>query len=223
MIALLLEPNETIANIIKTSLEAYGFAIDYDNFMPKLLNYLSIKNYDIIFSTTNTNPASAKIEPFVSQIRSQCPNVPILGIHTQNSLDNKVSFLNAGGDDVICYPFPMREFLARIQALLRRPRANRHNSLKVDTLKINTAQRRIYDKDCELPLCRKEYNILEYMARNKNRTVTRSELMDHVWDYKKMLGSNTVDVHISRIRDKVKNKYIIQTIHGVGYRLNDKK
>jgi DNA-binding response OmpR family regulator len=75
----------------------------------------------------------------------------------------------------------------------------------------------------EIPLRRREFALLEYMVRNKNRTISRAELLDHVWDYRRATGSNTVDVHIKRLRDKLMDKDIIETVHGFGYTVKEKK
>ncbi len=71
----------------------------------------------------------------------------------------------------------------------------------------------------DIDLRRKEYELFEYLARNRNRVISRCELLDHVWDYRSYTGSNTIDVHIKRIRDKIVNKNLIETVHGQGYRI----
>jgi DNA-binding response OmpR family regulator len=81
----------------------------------------------------------------------------------------------------------------------------------------------IKDRDRHIKLRKKEYEVLEYLVRNKDRTISRCELLDHVWDYREYIGSNTIDVHIKRIRDKLDKKELIKTIHGKGYKIVDYK
>ena len=87
--------------------------------------------------------------------------------------------------------------------------------------KIDVESKCVFKNSKELELRRKEYDLLEYLLRNKERTVSRCELLDHVWDYRKYTGSNTVDVHVKRLRDKLEDQGFIKTIHGVGYQIRN--
>jgi len=81
----------------------------------------------------------------------------------------------------------------------------------------------ITDANRNIKLRKKEFEVLEYLVKNKNRTISRCELLDHVWDYREYIGSNTIDVHIKRIRDKLEKKGLIKTVHGKGYKVVDYK
>jgi len=88
---------------------------------------------------------------------------------------------------------------------------------------LDTNNKTVSTKNSDIDLRKKEYQLLEYLVRNKNRTISRCELLDHVWDYRSYTGSNTIDVHIKRLRDKLPRKSLIETVHGQGYRIKDFK
>ena len=115
-----------------------------------------------------------------------------------------MEFLQNGADDCLTFPFPTQELLARIHAMLRRPRKSTPAHISYGNILIKPEQRKAFYSKSPLDLTRKEYQVLEYFVRNKNRTITRSELLDHVWDYKRIINSNTVDVHIQKLRKKMR-------------------
>jgi len=88
---------------------------------------------------------------------------------------------------------------------------------------LDTTNKTVSVKNSDIDLRKKEYQLLEYLVRNRNRTVSRCELLDHVWDYRSYTGSNTIDVHVKRLRDKIPCKGLIETVHGQGYRVKDSK
>ena len=93
----------------------------------------------------------------------------------------------------------------------------------IGDLMVDLQEKAVYKDNMDIEIRRKEYDLFEYLVRNHDRVVSRCELLDHVWDYRKYIGSNTIDVHINRLRDKLKDKDLIRTIHGVGYQINTKK
>jgi len=117
----------------------------------------------------------------------------------------------------------MQELLARIQSILRRPNNYVDSKIYIGDVLLDTQNKSISINNREVELRKKEYELLEYLVKNRNRTVSRCELLDHVWDYRSYTGSNTVDVHIKRIRDKISNKSLIETVHGQGYRVKERK
>ena len=147
----------------------------------------------------------------------------ILGICNKGSWVEKVEFLKQGGDDVLTYPFPIQELVARIQSLMRRPKSYIDENIYIGDYLLDLQERTLYKDDKDIEIRKKEYDLFEYLIRNKGRTVSRCELLDHVWDYRQYVGSNTIDVHINRLRDKLNDKDIIKTVHGVGYQINEKK
>ncbi len=88
---------------------------------------------------------------------------------------------------------------------------------------MDTSSKSIYKENEEIEVRNKEYDLFEYLVRNKERPISRCELLDHVWDYREYVGSNTIDVHINRLRKKLKDSNIIETVHGIGYVVRDRK
>ena len=146
-----------------------------------------------------------------------------MGICNKGNWVEKVDFLNNGGDDVLTYPFPVQELLARIQSLIRRPRSYIDKNIYIGDFLLDLDTKSVYKNNKDIEIRKKEYDLFEYLVRNKDRVVSRCELLDHVWDYREYVGSNTIDVHINRLREKLEDKKVIETVHGVGYKVKDFK
>jgi DNA-binding response OmpR family regulator len=157
----------------------------------------------------------------LKKIREIDKDIKILGLCSHGGWKDKVSFLKNGGDDVISYPFPIQELLERIKSLERRPKSYVNSNLYIGEFCLDRENLTVSNKQKDIKLRRKEYELLEYLVRHKDRTVSRCELLDHVWDYRDYVGSNTIDVHIKRIRDKLDKKSLIRTVHGRGYKVMD--
>ena len=148
--------------------------------------------------------------------------VPILILTALTTIEDKVKGLDAGADDYLAKPFAFKELLARIHALLRRPKQTFPDIITSGDISINTTTRIVNFKDKPLSLTLKEFMVLEYLMRNKNKVITRDELYSHAWDFADSSFSNTVDVHIKNLRKKIHdNSKIIQTIRGVGYKFEN--
>lgn len=211
---LIIEDSKSVAHILTSILQANQYVVKH---IPSLQFSPSIMKdslYEVVLLNTSVAYGLNKI---LKEIRRETISPFILGISSKSTWKEKVNFLNNGGDDVLDYPFPIEELKARINSLLRRPKENNQGVIKLDKLLINTQLKQVTINDKEIPLRRREFSLLEYMARNKDRTISRSELLDHVWDYRRSTGSNTVDVHIKRLRDKLNDRDLIETIHGFGY------
>ena len=218
---LIIENSQTLSQLINKTLKAYGYNATLDN--ENLTNRTFIKSniFDIVILNTDLDKnRSLKI---LAYIKEHSSNTKVLGVCNRGSWIQKVDFLKKGGDDVLTYPFPMQELLARIQSISRRPKNYMDSTMYIGDFKIDVDSKCVFKNSKELELRKKEYELLEYLLRNKDRTISRCELLDHVWDYRKYTGSNTVDVHIKRLRDKLHDKGLIKTIHGVGYQIKAKK
>ncbi len=151
--------------------------------------------------------------------------VPILFITVRNGIKDKVTALDAGADDYIVKPLSIKELSARIRALMRRSsNVYSDSSLKIKDLTVDVTERTVKRDDKDIYLRKKEFNLLEYMIRNQNRVLTRNMILEHVWEGGIEELSNTVDVHIKYLRDKIDrpfNKKLIKTIHGLGYKLEN--
>jgi DNA-binding response OmpR family regulator len=216
---LIIENSSTLSQLISKSLDAYGYKVTLDNkdFTNK---HLVDKNiFDLFIMNTNLDKGVTK--KLLKYIVRKSKGSKILGICNKGSWVEKVNFLNNGGDDVLTYPFPVQELLARIQSLMRRPRSYIDKNIYIGDFLLDLDNRSVYKDDKDIEIRKKEYDLFEYLVRNKGRVVSRCELLDHVWDYREYIGSNTVDVHINRLRDKLEDRNLIETVHGVGYQVKD--
>jgi two-component system copper resistance phosphate regulon response regulator CusR len=150
---------------------------------------------------------------------------PILMLTALEGTRAKVAGLDAGADDYLCKPFAFEELLARVRALLRRNSPSGHqSSLRLADLELNLLTRKAYRGGIEIPLTAKEFALLEYLMRNPNRVLTRTEILDHVWDIHFDNNSNVIDVYINLLRKKVDSgtsAKLIHTVVGAGYILKE--
>ena len=171
----------------------------------------------------NNNLGDTLSKKILKYIVDKSTNTKILGICNRGSWVEKVEFLKRGGDDVLTYPFPIQELLARIQSLMRRPKNYVDKNLYIGDFMLDLDNKSVYKDNVDVDIRKKEYDLFEYLVRNKNRVISRCELLDHVWDYREYVGSNTIDVHIKRLRDKLQDNSLIETVHGVGYQVKEPK
>ncbi|MBS2040057.1 response regulator transcription factor [bacterium] len=147
---------------------------------------------------------------------------PILMLSARDSLEDKVQGLEAGADDYLVKPFKFKELLARVRALMRRWRkCEEANTLQLGDLKLEPARRTIFQSGEALDLTLREFELLEYFMRRPRRVVTRDELLNRVWHLPTPAETNVLEVHISSLRQKLRDpeKKLIRTIRGVGYTL----
>lgn len=216
---LIIENSSNISQLVSKTLDSYGYKVTQDdkNFISK--NLVKRKIFDILI--LNTNLGEGVTKELLKYIVKVSPESKLLGICNKGSWVEKVDFLNNGGDDVLTYPFPVQELIARIQSLVRRPKSYIDKHLYIGDFMLDLNTKSVYKGNEDIEIRKKEYDLFEYLVRNKGRTVSRCELLDHVWDYREYIGSNTVDVHIKRLRDKLQDRKIIETVHGIGYKLKD--
>jgi two-component system OmpR family response regulator len=156
-------------------------------------------------------------------IRATGDTTPVLILSALGAIDERVKGLRAGGDDYLTKPFALTELLALVEALGRRPAAAPPvTELRIGPLEIDIAARIVRRAGQRIELTAREFRILEYLARNAGRVVTRSMLLEHVWDYHFDPQTNVIDQHVSRLRQKIERWFddmLIETVRGSGYRL----
>lgn len=162
----------------------------------------------------------------IQRCRAQGSNAPVLILSARRSVNERVQGLEQGGDDYLVKPFALAELLARLRNLLRRTTAPQAESLqmRVGNLQLDLVRREAFRGGLPLRLTPQEFVLLEYLCRNAGRVVTRSMILDHVWQMRIDPGTNVVDVHIYRLRSKVDRDTelpLIHTIRGVGYVLKE--
>jgi DNA-binding response OmpR family regulator len=219
---LLIEDNRSLADSLKRQL-GKSFIVDMvhsgeDGLQRALLGGQDVIILDLSLPDTNGYEVCRGI-------RDAGVHTPILILTGASDLTTRVTLLNAGADDFVSKPFSVAELRARLGALLRRP-PTLHNTgaITVQDLTIDSTRRRVERAGTPIELRRKEFDILEYLARNRGRPVTRAMILDHAWDGSKDAWNNTVDVHIKHLRDKVDrpfDKPLIKTAYGIGYMIDD--
>jgi DNA-binding response OmpR family regulator len=157
-------------------------------------------------------------------LRSDGFTKPILILTARDTIEDRVVGLDSGADDYLPKPFAFAELLARIRALLRRDVVNRELCLKADDLEMNLVSRMVTRGGVEIDLTRREFELLEFLLRNKNTTVTRDMIARDVWKEGGGTLTNTIDVYITLLRKKIERpdkQMLIHTVRGVGYVLRD--
>jgi two-component system OmpR family response regulator len=159
----------------------------------------------------------------VARLRADGMRTPILFLSALGEVDDRVKGLRAGGDDYLVKPYAFSELLARIEALARRNNPSEvETKLKVGDLELDCLTRRVTRAGQDIPLQPREFRLLEYLMRNAGHVVTRTMLLEHVWDYHFDPQTNVIDVHISRLRAKIDRDFaapLLHTVRGAGYSL----
>jgi len=222
MKVLVIEDEKDVAQSIKIILDQH-FVVDLAYTGEDGEYKAQINDYDIILLDYVLPDVDGLM--VCSYLRKHKINTPILFLTYKDEVQDKVGALNAGADDYLSKPFSPMELIARIRAMLRRTRIDPHgNSLEIDSLILDSLTRTVMRDQKSIRLRRKEFDLLEYLMRNRNRVLTRGMILEHVWEQGTDELSNTVDVHIKYLRDKVDRPYkkkLIQTVHGVGYKIEE--
>ncbi|MCL5094150.1 MAG: response regulator transcription factor [Patescibacteria group bacterium] len=218
---LIIDDDKVLNKSLKNMLEAECFEVDTATDGEKGVYYACTNEYDLIILDKNLPEKDGLL--VLKEIREDGQNMPILMLSVVSESATKVDFLNTGADDYLTKPFSFAELLARIRALLRRPKEAKGDILKIDNLVLDTKKQIFKRGDKKIYLTLKEYELLEYLMRNKGNVVTRGMIMEHVWDMNADLFSNAIEVHVSNLRRKIhlKNQVkLLYTIPGRGYKLD---
>ena len=222
MRVLIVEDEYKIANSIKRGLEQEKFATDavYDG--TEGYDMAVSEEYDVIILDLML-PGMDGVA-ICRKLREAKNHTPILMLTAKGSVSDKVEGLDAGADDYLVKPFAFEELLARVRALTRRPVNGGEVKLKVDDLVMNTNTYEVKRLGREIILSRKEFSLLEYLLRNSGKTISKDQIIAHVWDYDADILPNTVEVYIGYLRRKIDDAFpdkepLIQTVRGFGYKI----
>ena len=219
---LVVEDDMVIANLLQRALREESYAVDlaHDGVEGE---WLATENpYDLII----LDVMLPRKDGFavLKAIRSLDINAPVLMLTARDEVKDKISGLDGGADDYLTKPFSLAELLARVRSLLRRREADFSGAvLEVGHLKIDPARREVSRAGQIIELTSKEYALIEYMARNAGKVVSRSELSEHVWDIGFEQNSNVVDVYVGYLRAKIDKGFeipMLKTVRGHGYMLD---
>ncbi len=203
------------------ALKAEGYAVDWVNGAAASFAYLKSVHYDLVILDLNLVDDSGI--RLLKRMRSMSFNLPILITALSNELDDKVESFQAGADDYVVRPVTTTELFLRTQALLRRGTTLQDNVIKVGDLEINRFTRKVRRGGRRIELSAKEYSLLEYMSLNPSRVLSRSTIMERVWDQPFDVATNIVDVYMGHLRRKIDEGHaikLIRTVRGCGYALD---
>jgi len=199
-----------------------GYTVDYATDGKNGL-YLAMSNdYDLII-VDRMLPGIEGLS-LIKMLRAADRKMPILILSALGDVNEKVEGLKGGADDYLPKPYAFSELLARVEALLRREREIPANSLQAGDLKINLESYTVVRQGRKIDLQPTEFRLLAYLVRHKGQVVTRTMLLENVWDYNFDPQTNVVDVHISRLRSKIDkgfDKELIKTVRGIGYKIDE--
>ena len=219
---LLIEDEKDLADSLKQNFEAECFAVDWAEDGEKGSFMARTNDYDIIlldYVLPEKNGAQV-----CKEIRDDERDTPIVILTVKSELPIKINLFNLGADDYIVKPFSYQELLLRMKAILRRPKRIESETVKTKDIIIDPDNQEVRNQNNnkKVHLTRREFMLLEYLARNKGKIISRGSLMEHVWDMNVDPFSNTIESHILNLRRKIEKitpKKIIHTIPGRGYRI----
>ena len=220
---LVVEDDKKIASFIRKGLEQSGYAVDH------------VIDGEEALEMAQTNPYDAAVVDimlprmdglsFIEELRRRNISTPVIILSAKRTVDDRIRGLKAGGDDYLTKPFSFSELLVRIQALLRRTHMSPSAvKLSAGDLGMDLVTREVRRGDAQIELQPREFSLLEFFLRNKGAVLSKTAIMEHVWDYHFDPQTNVVDVLVSRLRSKVDRGFdrkLIHTIRGVGYVLKD--
>lgn len=219
---LLVEDEKKVSSFIKKGLEEEYYTVDAAFDGKEGLKLAAVEEYDLMILDIMI-PYIDGIS-LLKEIRKGNIKVPILILTAKNVVDNKVEGLDSGADDYLTKPFAFDELIARVRALLRRATLSPEKTLKAGDLEIDTEAHKVRRNGTEIILTPKEYSILEYLTRNKNKIISRTKLIEHVYDYHFDSDTNVLDVHINKLRNKIdrnSEKQLLCTVRGIGYMIKN--
>ena len=218
MRVLVVEDDKSVGQFVKRGLEEQRFQADLVADGLEALDQASHSEYDVIVLDLRL-PRLSGVE-VLRTLRDRGIDTPILVLTAQDAVDSKVQALRTGADDYVTKPFAFEELLARVEALSRRPKDISPPVLNVEDLEIDTGKHEVSRGGRMLDLTPKDYSVLEYLARNSGRVMTRTLITEYAWGYSFDPGTNVVDVVINRLRKKIDQGFkpkLIHTVRGVGY------
>jgi len=219
---LVVEDQSAVANFIVKGLREESYAVDHTGNGRDALELLGCGEYDLVVLDLML-PGKSGIE-VTETLRGTGCGTPILMLTARDSTADKVRGLDAGADDYLTKPFSFEEFLARVRALLRRGHQQLQGKLQAADLIMDPSRHEVWRGGRRIDLTAKEYALLEYLLRSKGRILSRTAIIEHVWDIHFDSDTNVVDVYIRYLRRKVDEEFTVKLIHtvrGVGYVLRE--
>jgi len=227
MKCLIIEDDKTVSHYIAKGLHKASHTCDIANDGKQGLELAVGNEYDAIVLDRMLPELDGMA--VLNSLRTKDAETPVLILSAKSKVDDKVTGLRSGADDYLSKPFAIEELLARLEILVQRadsiaPKANLAVTLTAADLSLNLLTREVTRAEQTIELQGREFRLLEYLMRNKERVITRTMLLEKVWDYNFDPQTNIIDVHISRLRQKIDKGFktpLIETVRGAGYRMRD--
>jgi heavy metal response regulator len=219
---LIVEDEKKVARFIQQGLEEEHYSVDVAHDGERGALLAETQGYDLLILDVML-PKLSGIE-ITRRLRASRVATPILMLTAKTATEDKVAGLDSGADDYLTKPFAFAELLARVRSLLRRGSKEKSTVLSIAELELDTVSHKAKRGDRAIDLTAKEYALLEYFLRNKNRVLSRTIISEHIWDYNFDTGTNLIDVYVNHLRNKVDSgfeKKLIHTVRGVGYVLRE--
>ncbi len=216
---LIVEDDELVADAIARGLAMAGFAVDRAGSATAASAALAREPFDL--AVVDVGLPGADGLTLVRRLRRAGSSLPILILTARDALAVKVEALDLGADDFLRKPFEQAELAARCRALIRRAQLNAHGRLSLGTLSIDVMGRQLRIGDCPVELTAREWLVLECLALNPGRIVSKERLQQAIASWDQALTPNAVEVYVSRVRAKLGNAAAIRTVRGLGYRLDE--
>jgi two-component system copper resistance phosphate regulon response regulator CusR len=219
---LLVEDESKVANFIQKGLNSERYAVDVADNGEAGLELAQAYHYDLLILDLMLPKLDGT--QVLNRLRRSDSTVPVLVLTARDSVQDKVTNLENGADDYLTKPFAFAELMARVKALLRRGPVSRANVLRVDDLELDRLSQLVKRAGKRIDLTSKEYSLLEYLMTNAGRVLSRTMIIDHVWDQSFDGMTNIVDVYVRHLRSKVdegNERKLIQTVRGIGYRIDE--
>jgi two-component system, OmpR family, copper resistance phosphate regulon response regulator CusR len=218
---LIAEDDEALARIIRQGLEGEHYTVDVLPDGEQARAAATQSDYDVVILDLNLPKLDGV--SVLRQLRSKKPSLPVLVLTQRTRVEDRVQCLDTGADDYLVKPFSFSELSARIRALVRRSHLPSESVLIAGDLKLDRVQRVVERAGRRIELTTKEFSLLEYLLLNAGRRVTRSMIIEHVWNLTFDTTTNVVDVYINYLRRKIDDGHsakLIHTVRGVGYELS---
>ena len=215
---LVVEDERDLNRIITKHLKKNNYSVDSCFDGQEALDFISYSEYDLII--TDIMMPNVDGYEFIDKLRANKNNTPVIMLTAKDTLEDKIVGLDSGADDYIVKPFEFDELLARIRVLMRRNYGLATNIIQIEEVTLDLAKKQVAKSGEIIDLTGKEYEVLEYLMKNKGSILSRDQILNHVWDYEYEGASNIVDVIIKNIRKKLdrgEGNTIIYTKRGLGY------
>ena len=218
---LIAEDDTILADGLTRALRQAGYAVDWVKTGTEANHALTGKAHDLLILDLGL-PQMDGFE-VLRRLRGRESGIPVLILTARDAVEDRVNGLDLGADDYLTKPFSFLEFRSRIHALIRRSREHGPVSLRLHDLEVDPLKHTVRRNGTAINLTPKEFSVLEFLLRHKDEVISRTMIIEHVWDYNFEGMSNVVDVFIASLRRKIDRKAkvkLIQTIHGVGYKIS---